>query len=133
MQLQLIFGYSTGHNTVCRHCASANVLGQDDNCSRREHLYIERHEYVKKIIAFALTTVNGTEVRTETKLRDSDRTSLRTDLKVTGPGSLNAASTEYDVAIISIHAQTHAQIISNTLSSNTDLKSGISAIRAAGT
>lgn len=120
-----------GHNTVCRHCASANILGHDDNCSRREHLYIERHEYVKKIIAFALTTIDGTDVQTETKLRDSDRTSLRTDLKVTGPGSFNAASTEYDVAIISIHAQAHARVISNNLASNADLKSAENAIRTA--
>ena len=119
-----------GHNAVCRYCAQPNKLGHDELCKHRERFLVERHEYVKKIIAYTMRQIPGNTVTTEPSVRNQDRHSLRTDLRITGSTSYQAASSEYDVKIISVHARMHHQPASATEEDSSPLTVATSKIRS---
>jgi hypothetical protein len=92
----------TGHHAACVHCAQSNALGHDEVCQQRRNWRTARHESGKKAIAYAARTVEGTTVTVEDYVADRRR---RTDLRITGPASYQQASSDYDLTVVSLHAQ----------------------------
>ena len=92
----------TGHHIVCRYCALPNELGHDEVCMDRHGHRVARHEAIKKILAYHLKLVPNTEVQLEPHLVGRND---RTDLRINGQGSYLQASSDYDVAIVSIFSR----------------------------
>ena len=91
----------TGHNPVCRYCALENSLGHDDVCLQRHNWRTHRHEALKTVLAYHLRRVQGTEVTVEPHIPGRLD---RTDLRIVGPASYLQASSDYDLAIVSVFA-----------------------------
>ena len=93
----------TGHNPVCRYCALENSLGHDDVCLQRHNWRTHRHEALKTVLAYHLRRVQGTEVTVEPHIPGRLD---RTDLRLVGPASYLQASSDYDLAIVSVFTVT---------------------------
>ncbi len=99
----------TGLTPVCRLCSKSNDLGHDEVCRQRQVLRTIRHESVKKTLKYHIGIVPMTEVETEPRLAINGRVtseSRRPDLRIIGRGSYSTTTSDYDVTVHSLFAQT---------------------------
>lgn len=87
-----------GQEDNCHHCAAPNIPGHDDVCTIRPRWRVAKHEVAKKLLATHLKGINDTEITLEVFVPGSE---LRTDLRLTGPGSFGSPVSEYDLTIVS--------------------------------
>jgi len=119
------FSSSSTHPTHhCNHCGLVNLFGHDDVCSGRANIRLARHELIKKLMAKTLAAVPDTTVLLEPKVPGS---SERTDFRVSGPAAIGSATSEFDLAVVTIHSQFAAEhaAIPTTGPANTPMSAAV--------
>ena len=113
---------TTGQYGVCRHCHQRNELGHDEHCDKSGALRTIRHESIKNQIAQAIRSVEGSSVIVEPPQPRIGPKTNRTDLRVSGPASMTAHTTELDISVVSMFTKESARERGKVLATEEFLK-----------